>query len=148
MEQETTSLFEIRLSEKGVHYILRFAKLARWVLALVIIECIFDIGMETLYRFTLWQPAEGLSKLAAVLDRYYVYYLPVYVVLAILQTSYYLSFSRRLSAGIRGRDEVVFNSAFKALYLNAVTGIVLVVFATILSGLRFYTYIELYLDRK
>ena len=124
MNEKDNNLFDIRLNDLGIRYIRKFATIAQFVFITTVIGSFFFLITGVGRIFTPYDYSEY--------DFWYVAYVRAYLyigvaiqVLSVLQVYYFWKLKKLLKESIANKDEILFNDAFKALFQNAVWGLLL-----------------------
>jgi hypothetical protein len=145
-KEQSNDLFELRLNSSGVQSILRFAKMAKWVmglmLAMALIELTSSVISTVLFELEIYQ-YDG-KILADIFSRVYPFYTIIYVILALIQTRFYVSAARRLSRSIKNHDTDMFNQAFTSFCRSAFFAVILLILGLIVSSSHLYILVDQY----
>jgi len=120
----TPDLFEIKLSQEGIRYITKFANVAKF---LVLIGALISLLMLVVAAVRLKTDDLNGSSLdfwQEVYFRSFPYINLVHSILFILQLFYYWKLKKLITDGVNNKNEIAFNHSFKALFLNAVWGLI------------------------
>jgi len=134
---DASDLFEIRLSEDGIKYIRKFARLVKFVVILGILISIASISSGIYYIL-------GNTVDYSTLDywkRLYFNLFPIFQclhsLLFLVQLYFYWRFKKYILVGVNYKNETNFNKAFHELYKNGVWAIITMTIAFIFSALDF-----------
>ena len=134
---DASDLFEIRLSEDGIKYIRKFARLVKFVVILGILISIASISSGIYYIL-------GNTVDYSTLDywkRLYFNLFPIFQclhsLLFLVQLYFYWKFKKYILVGVNYKNETNFNKAFHELYKNGIWAIITMTIAFIFSALDF-----------
>jgi hypothetical protein len=145
-KEQSNDLFELRLNHSGVQSILRFAKMAKWMMGLVLVLALIELSSSLIsiavLRSGIYQYRD--KNLADVVRRFSPFYTIIYIILAVIQTWFYVAAARQLSRSVKNHDTDMFNQAFASFYRNAVFGVIILILGLILDSLQLYILADLY----
>jgi len=141
-ENESNNLFDIRLNHEGVTAIKKFAKIAKWVMLLIILFSLISVTDSFASYFLTNRKYSFGNKLVLLQSRIYPYYTLIYCGLAVIQTFNYLKVARNLSAAINNNDEIIFNRSFIYLFKNSIFAVLTLSLGFLMVAFRFYILIE------
>ncbi|MES1222911.1 MAG: hypothetical protein ABUT20_45890 [Bacteroidota bacterium] len=146
-QDDTASLFEVRLNQKGIDSIRKFVKIAKWIMLLIIIGSFVSLTDA----FVNYYLAKGRTfygnRLALYLNGIYPFLVVVYFFLTYIQSYNFLKTARHLSAAIDNNNEESFNRAFLFLYRNAIFGLVALVLFLVMVSFRFFVLMNAYYNK-
>ena len=125
---DTNGLFEIRLSDDGIKYIKKFAIANRILLLIGAVLFLLYVYTAINRFFHDKFDYSGLESFQIFYFKSAPYSAILYAVLFVMQLFYYRRFRKLMIDGVTYKNELVFNKAFKAIYLNAIWGIVTLIF--------------------
>jgi len=120
----TPDLFEIKLSQEGIRYIRKFANAAKFLILIGALISLLMIAVTAIRLKTDNLDDPTLDFWQEFYIRSFPYINLVHSILFILQLFYYWKLRRLIAEGMNNKNEIAFNHSFKALYLNAVWGLI------------------------
>lgn len=146
MEQDQHDhLFDLRLNRAGIVWATRFSKLIGWVV--VLWALMMALHVLTAYITIRSNDGRQNETLFQWLSSIFPFYTLVTTPLLAVQLWYYWKIGKNLKESIRQGDEILFNETFRAMFMNAFFGLVMLVLNVILEGLWTYCLVKLYLSK-
>lgn len=146
MEQDQHDhLFGLRLNRAGIVWATRFSKLIGWVVVLWALM----MALHALTAYIMIRSNDGRQNetLFQWLSSIFPFCTLVTTPLLAVQLWYYWKIGKNLKESIRQGDEILFNETFRAMFMNAFFGLVMLVLNVILEGLWTYCLVKLYLSK-
>lgn len=129
---DSNDLFAIRLSDEGIRLIKKFATANKLLILAGLVLCVVHL-VSAIIRFVNSFDDSGLDPFQVFYFRSFPYSIILYASLFGMQLLYYWKFRKLLTDSIKSKNEITFNAAFKAIYRNAIWGIVTIILALILG---------------
>ena len=116
----SSDLFEIKLTEEGARYIRRFIPIVKFILILGIL--ISTVSMADGIYFMLYNKVDFsmLDYWQSLYFKIFPFYQCFHSVLFLIQIYFYWKVRQHLKTGITYRNEISFNRSFLYLYKNAI----------------------------
>lgn len=129
--QQPTEPFGLQLNKAGIVWAIRFARLTGVItfIWLLLLLCRIFANYIHIRLFDDYETHSFLEWMRKTGPYFNLALMPI----AFAQMWHYWQVGRKLKQSIRYSDETLFNDAFRALYLNAVYGIILLVLEMILD---------------
>ena len=140
----TSELFEIKLNERGIRFIRKFATLVKIVIltgiAGSLIVFIIDFGRITndTTDYT------ALDQWETAYFKSYPFFSLFFAAIFLIQLYYYWKVKQHLEEAINDKNEVAFNESFEALFKNSVWGLILGVASLIITVIDLLFYVNYY----
>ena len=137
INDDASDLFEIKLSEDGIKYIRKFARLVKFVVILGILISIASIssGIYYILRNTVDYSILDYSK--RLYFKLFPFFQCLHSLLFLVQLYFYWRFKKYILVGVNYKNETNFNQAFHELYKNGIWAIITMTIAFIFSAFDF-----------
>ena len=134
---DASDLFEIKLSEDGIKYIRKFARLVKFVVILGIFISVASISSGIYYILgnTVDYSTSDHSK--RLYFKLFPFFQCLHSLLFLVQLYFYWRFKKYILVGVSYKNETNFNPAFHELYKNGTWAIITMTIAFIFSTLDF-----------
>jgi len=121
MDAENTSdLFDIKLSEDGIGYIRKFTRIVKFVIVIGILISAISITMGLYSQLSNKFDLSVLSYWRRVYFASYPFFQFLHAALFLVQIYFYWRFRQSLAFAINYKNEISFNQSFLFLYKNAI----------------------------
>jgi len=134
---DASDLFEIKLSEDGIKYIRKFARLVKFVVILGILISIASISSGIYYILGNTVDYSTLDYWERLYFKLFPFFQCLHSLLFLVQLYFYWRFKKYILTGVNYKNETNFNQAFHELYKNGVWAIITMSIAFIFSALDF-----------
>ena len=134
---DASDLFEIKLSEDGIKYMRKFARLVKFVVIFGILISIASISSGIYYILgnTVDYSTSDHSK--RLYFKLFPFFQCLHSLLFLVQLYFYWRFKKYILVGVNYKNETNFNQAFHELYKNGIWAIITMTIAFIFSTLDF-----------
>ena len=134
---DTSDLFEIKLSEDGIKYIRKFARLVKFVVILGILISISSIISGIYYILGNTVDYSTLDYSKRLYFKLFPFFQCLHSLLFLVQLYFYWKFKKYILVGVNYKNETNFNQAFHELYKNGIWAIITMTIAFIFSAFDF-----------
>jgi len=134
---DASDLFEIRLSEDGIKYIRKFARLVKFVVIVGILISIASISSGIYYILGSEIDYSTLDYWRRLYFNLFPFFQCLHSLLFLVQLFFYWRFKKYIITGVNFKSETNFSQAFHELYRNGVWAIITMAIAFIFSALDF-----------
>ena len=134
---DASDLFEIKLSEDGIKYIRKFARLVKFVVILGILISIASISSGVYYILGNTVDYATLDHSKRLYFKLFPFFQCLHSLLFLVQLYFYWRFKKYILVGVNYKNETNFNQAFHELYKNGIWAIITMTIAFIFSALDF-----------
>ena len=134
---DASDLFEIKLSEDGIKYIRKFARLVKFVVILGILISIASISSGIYYILRNTVDDSTLDYWKRLYFNVFPFFQCLHSLLFLVQLYFYWRFKKYILVGVNYKNETNFNQAFHELYKNGIWAIITMTIAFIFSALDF-----------
>ena len=134
---DTSDLFEIKLTEDGIRYIRKFAQLVKFVVILGILISIASISSGIYYILKNTFDYSTLDYWKRLYFTLFPFFQCLHSLLFLVQLYFYWRFKKYILVGVNYKNETNFNQAFYELYKNGVWAIITMAIAFIFSAVDF-----------
>ena len=143
-DESQHDIFEPRLSERGIRYIMKFASIVKIVILTGVISSLFLFitSLGRIFKDTI--DYSLLDPWEIAYYRSYPYFTLVLNILFLFQLYYYWKIKQGLEEAISDKNEATFNGSFEALFKNAVWGFILGIASLIISTIDLLFWINYY----
>ena len=132
---DASDLFEIKLSEDGIKYIRKFARLVKFVVILGILISIASISSGIYYILGNTVDYSALDYSKRLYFKLFPFFQCLHSLLFLVQLYFYWRFKKYILVGVSYKNETNFNQAFHELYKNGICAIITMTIAFIFSAL-------------
>ena len=137
MSSDVSDLFEIKLSEDGIKYIRKFARLVKFVVILGILISIASISSGIYYILGNTVDHSTLDYSKRLYFKLFPFFQCLHSLLFLAQLYFYWRFKKYILVRVSYKNETNFNQAFHELYKNGVWAIITMTIAFVFSALDF-----------
>ena len=134
---DASDLFEIKLSEDGIKYIRKFARLVKFVVVLGILISIASISSGIYYILGNTVDYSSLDYSKRLYFKLFPFFQCLHSLLFLVQLYFYWRFKKYILVGVSYKNETNFSLAFHELYKNGIWAIITMTIAFIFSALDF-----------
>jgi len=134
---DASDLFEIKLSEDGIKYIRKFARLVKFVVILGLLISIASISSGIYYILGNTVDYSTLDYSKRLYFKLFPFFQCLHSLLFLVQLYFYWRFKKYILVGVNYKNETNFNHAFHELYKNGIWAIITMTIAFIFSALDF-----------
>jgi len=134
---DASDLFEIKLSEDGIKYIRKFARLVKFVVILGLLISIASISSGIYYILGNTVDYSTLDYSKRLYFKLFPFFQCLHSLLFLVQLYFYWRFKKYILVGVNYKNETNFNQAFHELYKNGIWAIITMTIAFIFSALDF-----------
>ena len=118
-------IFEPRLNERGIRYIMKFTSIVKIVILTGVISSLFLFITSVGRIFNDTIDYSILDAWETAFYKSYPYFTVILNILFLFQLYYYWKIKQNLEEAISEKNEATFNGSFEALFKNAVWGVIL-----------------------
>lgn len=141
----SSDLFEIKLSEEGIKYIRKFATVAKFLVFIGALVSLL-IFIVAITRIMIGNPdSSDLDFFQIFYFESYSYFNLLHGILFLIQLFSYWKLKNLIENGINNKDEIIFNRSFKALFINAVWGVVTLSTSLLMAALDTFFFFKYYI---
>lgn len=133
----SAELFEIKLSEDGIKYIRKFARLVKFVVIFGILISLASISSGIYYIIKNTGDYSALEHWKRLYFRMFPFFQCLHSLLFLVQLYFYWRFKKYILVAVNYENETHFNQAFHELYKNGAWAIITMTLAFIFSALDF-----------
>ena len=126
-------IFEPRLNERGIRYIMKFTSIVKIVILTGVISSLFLFITSVGRIFNDTIDYSILDAWETAFYKSYPYFTVILNILFLFQLYYYWKIKQNLEEAISEKNEATFNGSFEALFKNAVWGVILGVASLVIS---------------
>jgi hypothetical protein len=140
----TSELLSIKLNERGIRFIRKFATLVK-IMSLTGVVCsilIFIINIGRITNDTIDYVV--LDNWESIYYKSYPYFSLLWTVLFLIQLYYYWKVKQDLEQAINDKNEIAFNESFGSLFKNAAWGLVAGVASLIITVIDLLFWMDYY----
>ena len=134
---DASDLFEIKLSEDGIKYIRKFARLVKVVVILDILISIASISSGIYYILGNTVDYSTFDYSKRLYFKLFPFFQCLHSLLFLVQLYFYWRFKKYILVGVNYKNETNFNQAFHELYKNGIWAIITMTIAFMFSALDF-----------
>ena len=133
-------IFEPRLNERGIRYIMKFTSIVKIVILTGVISSLFLFITSVGRIFNDTIDYSILDAWETAFYKSYPYFTVILNILFLFQLYYYWKIKQNLEEAISEKNEATFNGSFEALFKNAVWGVILGVASLVISMIDLLLY--------
>lgn len=137
-------IFEPRLNERGIRYIMKFTSIVKIVILTGVISSLilFITSVGRIFNDTI--DYSILDAWETAFYKSYPYFTVILNILFLFQLYYYWKIKQNLEEAISEKNEATFNGSFEALFKNAVWGVILGVASLVISMIDLLFWVNYY----
>ena len=137
-------IFEPRLNERGIRYIMKFTSIVKIVILTGVISSLFLFITSVGRIFNDTIDYSILDAWETAFYKSYPYFTVILNILFLFQLYYYWKIKQNLEEAISEKTEATFNGSFEALFKNAVWGVILGVASLVISMIDLLFWVNYY----
>lgn len=137
-------IFEPRLNERGIRYIMKFTSIVKIVILTGVISSLFLFITSVGRIFNDTIDYSILDAWETAFYKSYPYFTVILNILFLFQLYYYWKIKQNLEEAISEKNEATFNGSFEALFKNAVWGVILGVASLVISMIDLLFWVNYY----
>jgi len=143
-DESQHDIFEPRLNERGIRYIMKFASIVKIVILTGVISSLFLFitSLGRIFKDTI--DYSILDAWETAFYRSYPYFTVILNIIFLFQLYYYWKIKQNLEKAITEKNEAKFNGSFEALFKNAVWGVILGVASLVISMIDLLFWVNYY----
>ena len=143
-DESQHDIFEPRLNERGIRYIMKFASIVKIVILTGVISSLFLFitSLGRIFKDTI--DYSILDAWETAFYRSYPYFTVILNIIFLFQLYYYWKIKQNLEEAITEKNEAKFNGSFEALFKNAVWGVILGVASLVISMIDLLFWVNYY----